>query len=99
MMRWTDMSLRTVLTIAAFAACLRPAVAMVTNLPLQPVDVQATQTPPQVFVRDNRDSLRGARPDDDPSLLLYDAAGNSLYFTLEKWSAANGTIDVAPDGD
>src|ERR1035438_5989044 len=65
-MRWTDMSLRTVLTIAAIVACLRPAVAMVTNLPLQPVDVQTTQTPPQGFGRDNGGSLRGARPGPDP---------------------------------
>src|SRR5664279_3703594 len=99
MMRWTDMNLRTVLTIAAIVACLRPAVAMVTNLPLQPVDVQTTQTPPQVFVRDNGDSLRGARPDDDPNLPLFDASGNALYFTLEKWRAGNGALDVVPDSD
>jgi len=93
------MNLRTVLTIAAFMACLRPAVAMVTNLPLQPVDVQTTQTPPQVFVHDNGDSLRGARPDDDPSLPLFNATGDALYFTLEKWLAGNGTVDVAPDSE
>src|SRR5450755_734943 len=99
MMRWTDMSLRTVLTIAAIVACLRPAVAMVTNLPLQPVDVQATQTPAQVFVHENGDSLRGARPDDDPGLPLFDASGNALYFTLEKWRAGNGAVDIVPDSD
>lgn len=96
-MRWTDMNLRTVVTIAAILACLRPAAAMVTNLPLQPVDVQTTQTPPQVFVHDNGGALRGARPDDDPSLLLYDASGNALYFTLEKWRAGNGALDIVPD--
>jgi hypothetical protein len=93
------MNLRTVLTIAAVAACLRPAVAMVTNLPLIPVDVQATQTPVQVFVRDNGDSLRGARADDDPNLPLFDASGNALYFTLDKWRAGNGAVDIVPDGD
>ena len=72
---------------------------MVTNLPLQPVDVQTTQTPPQVFVHDNGDSLRGARPDDDPSLPLFNATGDALYFTLEKWLAGNGTVDVAPDSE
>jgi hypothetical protein len=91
------MKLRTVLTIVAFAASLRPAVAMVTNLPLQPVDVQATQTPAQVFVRDSGGTLRGARSDDDPSQVLFDATGTSLYFTLDKWRAGNGTVDIAPD--
>jgi hypothetical protein len=93
------MSLRTVLTIAAIVACLRPAVAMVTNLPLQPVDVQTTQTPAQVFVHENGDALRGARPDDGPSLPLFDASGNALYFTLEKWRAGNGSVDIVPDSD
>jgi hypothetical protein len=93
------MSLRTVLTIAAIVACLRPAVAMVTNLPLQPVDVQTTQTPAQVFVHENGDSLRGARPDDDPSLPLFDGSVNALYFTLEKWRAGNGSVDIVPDSD
>jgi hypothetical protein len=97
MMRWTVMKLRTVLAIAAFAACLRPAVAMVTNLPLALVDVQTSQTPPQVFVRDTGGALRGARPDDDPSALLFDATGTSLYFTLDKWRAAAGALDIAPD--
>jgi hypothetical protein len=91
------MKLRTVLTVAAFAACLRPAVAAVTNLPLQPVDVQTTQTQPQVFVRENGDALRGARSDDDPSLPLFDASGNALYFTLDKWRAGNGAVDIAAD--
>jgi hypothetical protein len=93
------MKLRTVLTIAAFVACLRPAVAAVTTLPLAAIDTQATLTPPQVFVRDSGDSLRGARPDDDPNLPLYDASGNALYFTLEKWRAGNGTVEIAPDTD
>ncbi|MGD0474537.1 MAG: hypothetical protein ABSB70_15165 [Candidatus Velthaea sp.] len=92
------MNLRTVLTIAAIVACLRPAAAAVTNLSLQPVDVQTTQTPPQVFVHAG-DALRGARPDDDPSLPLFDATGDALYFTLEKWRAANGTLDVVPQND
>jgi hypothetical protein len=92
------MKLRTVLTIAACVACLGPAVAMVTNLPLQPVDVQTTQTPAQVYVRDaGGDALRAARPDDDPNLPVFDAAGNALYFTLDKWRAGNGSVDVAPD--
>ena len=72
---------------------------MVTNLPLQPVDVQSTQTPPQVFVHESGDTLRGARPDDDPGLPLYDASGTALYFTLEKWRAGNGSLDIAPDTD
>jgi len=93
------MTLRTVLTIAAFVACLGPANAAVTNLPLQPVDVQTTQTPVQVFVHDSGDSLRGARSDDDPTLPLFNATGDALYFTLEKWLAGNGTVDVVPDSE
>jgi hypothetical protein len=50
-----------------------------------------------VFVHDNGDSLRGARPDDDPGLALFNASGDALYFTLEKWRAANGTLDIVPD--
>jgi hypothetical protein len=91
------MSLRTVLAVAAVLFCLRPALAMVTNLPLEQVDVQTTQTPPQVFVLASGESLRGARPDDDPNLPLFDATGTALYFTLEKWRAGNGTVDVTPD--
>ena len=71
---------------------------MATNLPLQPVDLQTTQTLPQVFVRDG-DSLRGARPDDDPSLPLFDATGNALSFTFEKWRAGSGAVDIAPDSE
>lgn len=71
---------------------------MITNVPLLPVDIQTTQTPPQVFVHESGGALRGARPDDDPGLLLFDATGTSLYFTLEKWRAGNGSIDLAPDG-
>jgi hypothetical protein len=63
-----------------------------------PVDLVTTQTQPQVFVRDN-DALRPVRPDDDPDLPLYDVTGNALAFTLEKWRAGNGTVDVAPDPD
>lgn len=72
---------------------------MVTNLPLQPVDLQTTQTPPQVFVRDNGGALRGARLDDDPSLPLYDVSGNALYFTLEKWRAGNGSADIVAENE
>jgi hypothetical protein len=89
---------------------LRPAVAVETNVPLLPADFQTTQTPAQVFVHDNRAAvsaddaagphvagLRTPRPDDDPSDPLYDAGGDPLYFTLEKWRAANGTLDIEPD--
>ncbi len=93
------MNLRAVLTLAAFAACLSPAVALVANLPFEPVDLQTTQTPAQVFVRTAGDALREARPDDDPSLPLFDAAGNALSFTLEKWRAGNGAVDVVPESD
>jgi hypothetical protein len=93
------MKLRTVLTIAAVMACLRPAVALVTNLPMQLADLQSTQTPAQVFVGDAGDKVREPRPDDDPNLPLYDAAGAPLAFTLEKWRAAGGTVDIAPDSE
>jgi hypothetical protein len=72
---------------------------MVTNLPLMPVDVQTTQTPTQVFVRENGGSLRGARADDEPGLLAFDSAGNSLGFTLEKWRAGSGALDIVPDSE
>ncbi len=87
--------LRAVLTIAAVLACLRPAVAAETSVPLVSVEGQAA-TPPQVFVRDGQ-GVRGIRPGDDPSLVVYDATGTSLAFTLEKWRAGDGTIDIAPD--
>jgi hypothetical protein len=91
------MRLRTVLTIAAVVACLRPAVALETNLPMQLVDVQSTQTPVQVFVLGPGDKVREPRPDDDPNLPLFDANGAPLSFTLEKWRAAGGNVDIAPD--
>lgn len=106
------MKLRTVLTIAAFLACLRPADALLTNTPLLPADLQASQTPAQVFVHDphasaqtddaaavHRAGLRAPRPEDDQSLPLFDAGDNALYFTIEKWRAAGGTIDITPDSD
>ncbi len=70
---------------------------MVTNVALEPVDLTTNQTPAQVFVHEAGDALRGARPDDDANLPLFDASGSGLDFTLEKWRAANGTIDVSPD--
>ncbi len=72
---------------------------MVSNVPLAAVDAVATQTPVQVFVQDNHEGLRGARPDDDLGLPLYDAGGNALYFTLEKWRAGNGALDITADTD
>ncbi len=111
-MRWTDMRLRTVLTIAAVAACLRPADASVAATPLLPADAPGAQTPAQVFVRDSRASvqtdeninvheagLRSPRSDDDPATPVFDAAGNALFFTLEKWRAASGTVDILPNSD
>lgn len=91
---------------------MRPADASLTNTPLQAADPQTTQTPAQVFVHDSRGSsptddgaevrrggLRAPRPDDDPTLPLYDAGDNALYFTLEKWRAGYGAIDIGPDPD
>ncbi len=78
---------------------------MVSNAALIPVD-QTTQTPAQVYLRDSRApadagaahaaGLRAPRADDDPTAPLYDAAGRFLAFTLEKWRAANGSIDITP---
>jgi hypothetical protein len=70
---------------------------MVANLTFAPVDVQTTQTPPQIFVHDTGAAVRAMHADDDPALPAFDANGNALSFTLEKWRAAIGTVDVAPD--
>jgi hypothetical protein len=93
------MKLRAVLTIAAFVACLRPAVAAETSLPFGPADMQTSQTPAQVFVHENGDALRGAKADDDGNVPLYTASGSALLFTLDKWRAGGGTVDVEPDTD
>jgi hypothetical protein len=61
--------------------------------------MQTSQTPAQVFVHENGDALRGARPEDDGSLPLYDASGGALLFTLDKWRAGNGSVDIEPDSD
>ncbi len=70
---------------------------MVASLTFAPVDLQTSQTPPQIFVRDAGGSVRAMHADDDPSLPAFDASGNALSFTLEKWRAATGTVDVGPD--
>jgi hypothetical protein len=85
---------------------------MLTGIPMQLVDTATTQTPAQVFVHDERATgqadqtagphdagLRAPRPDDDAGQPIFDATGNPLYFTLEKWRAAGGGIDLAPDSD
>jgi hypothetical protein len=64
---------------------------------------------PQVFVREdsaaegtgpqNIEHAAGLRPaqlTDAPELVAYDAKGNSLGFTLDKWFAATGTADLSP---
>ena len=68
---------------------------------------------PQVFVKDvsaaegtgpqniaHAAGLRPARLDDSPELVLYNANGDSLGFTLDRWLAASGTlsIDAQPGG-
>jgi hypothetical protein len=90
--------LRAVLTFAAVLACLRPAVAIETGLPFGPVEAQAAPTPPQIFVREGQ-SVRAVRSEDDPALIVYDATGTSLAFTLEKWRAGSGDADIGPDTD
>jgi hypothetical protein len=102
------MALRFVLTLGAFFSCF--AAAGAANVTFGLVDLQATGTPAQVFIRDNSAraesderglihiaGLRGLQNDDDPGLEVYNAEGASLLFTLEKWRAANGTADVSPD--
>ena len=96
------------MTIAAIVACLRPADASLAAAPLLLADAPGTQTPAQVFVRDSRASvqtdetinvheagLRSPRADDDPATPVFDAGGNALFFTLEKWRAASGTVDIS----
>ena len=68
---------------------------------------------PQVFVKDDAAAegtgpqdimhvagLRPARIDDVPEAVLYNAAGDSLGFTVDKWFGASGTaaIEAAPGG-
>jgi len=62
---------------------------------------------PQVFVKDDAAAegtgpqsimhvagLRTARMDDVPEAALFNAAGDALGFTVEKWFAASGTVDM-----
>jgi hypothetical protein len=62
---------------------------------------------PQVFVKDDAAAegtgpqnimhvagLRSARVDDAPEAKLYNAAGDSLGFTLDKWFGASGSVDI-----
>lgn len=104
------MKLRSVLTLVALFACALPAAAA-PSLNFTLIDQGSTATPPQVFVRDanartetdergivHDAGLRGARPDDEPNIELFSAAGDSLLFTVEKWRAANGTAEISPDG-
>ncbi|GAC1433274.1 MAG: hypothetical protein NVSMB5_26980 [Candidatus Velthaea sp.] len=103
------MKFRSLLTLAAFVTALAPAVAA-QPLNFVPVDPQATQTPAQVFVKDGNArvetdergivhdaGLRGARTDDEPNIELFNGAGDTLAFTVEKWRAANGTAEISPD--
>jgi hypothetical protein len=62
---------------------------------------------PQVFVKDESSAegtgpqsiahaagVRPVRLDDSPELVLYNANGDPLGFTLEKWLGATGTVDL-----
>jgi hypothetical protein len=104
------MTLRFVLTLGAFFSCLAVAEAA-GSVTFGLVDMQTSGTPAQVFIRDNgaraendeRGSahiagLRGLQNEDDPGAEIHNADGTSLLFTAEKWRAANGTADIAPDG-
>jgi hypothetical protein len=104
------MTLRFVLTLGAFFSCLAGATAA-GSVTFGPVDMQSTGTPAQIFVRDNNAraesdergsvhlaGLRSPQNEDDPTGEIYNAEGSRLLFTLEKWRAASGTADIAPDG-
>jgi hypothetical protein len=67
---------------------------------------------PQVFVKDESSAegtgpqsiahaagVRTVRLDDTPELVLYNANGDPLGFTLEKWLGATGTVDLDPQAD
>ena len=62
---------------------------------------------PHVFVKDDASAegtgpeniahvagLRPARVDDAPEVVLYNANGDSLGFTLDRWFGASGTVDI-----
>lgn len=64
---------------------------------------------PEVFVKNDAASegtgpenimhvagLRPAQVDDIPELVVYNAAGDSLGLTLDKWLGASGTLEVGP---
>jgi len=72
---------------------------------------RATVIDPQIFVREDSApegtgpqniehaaGLRPARLDDLPEVVAYNAEGTSLGFDLDKWFAATGTVDIAPQG-
>lgn len=94
-------------------ACIAPAAAapvLTPTLTFQPVDPSTTSLPPQVFVRDNGAAaqtddrgivsiagFRRLRTADQPAVELYNGDGTSLLFTLEKWRAAAGSVDLSSD--
>lgn len=101
------MILRPFLVLVAIVALAFPASAA-PLLSFQPIDPATTAVAPQVFVADpaapavtddrglvSAQGYRRVRPDDGPNLEVYNADGDSLLITLDKWRAANGTVEVA----
>ena len=83
---------------------------MPVTVTFQPVDPSTSSLPPQVFVKDDRApgqtddrgivsiaGFRRLRTDDPPGAELYNGDGTSLLFTLEKWRAGGGSVDLATD--
>jgi hypothetical protein len=75
-----------------------PALLLAAALPFQPLDPVATSVPPQVFVRDEGQGFRRVRGTDPANGELYNSDGTALLFTLEKWRAATGTVEIV-DGE
>jgi hypothetical protein len=97
------------LTLAAMVLSSCPAVAAM-SVAFLPAEAQMAQTEPQVFVRDPRSpaekgahgtphvkGLRPVRTEDGGNTELFNADGDTLLFTLEKWRAAGGAFEVTPD--
>ncbi|MFN2461640.1 MAG: hypothetical protein ABR591_13295 [Candidatus Velthaea sp.] len=107
-MRWTVMRLAFVLALAAVFTGALPAAAA--SLTFALADPQATQTPAQIFVRDANAraesddrgivhiaGFRGLLNDDESTVEAYNADGEPLLFTVDKWRAAGGTADASAD--
>jgi hypothetical protein len=104
------MRLRPFFLLVGLLACIAPAAAQSPRiLTFQTIDPSTTSLPPQVFVQDDRApaqsdgrgtviaGFRRLRTDDQPAAELFNGDGTSLLFTLEKWRAATGTVDLAGD--